>query len=455
MAKNRAIKKKIVFGVEVELASPLCISSGNDERTDNDLQRNYYGEVFVPGTSLAGAMRAYIENVNDLFGKEQIDAKEDGIMSPLSISDLYFEEKNPITNERDGVGLEDKTAKDNMKFDMEIIETGAIGTFRMCLTIREQENLQTEAQEEKWIHSIKQIFYGISKGEIRFGAKKNRGFGRFTIKHLYVKEFGKENVEEWLNYKQGENIIFTEENQADLAEWTSNGKNQYVKYTIPLILTGGISIRKYAVDTDANFEHVKCNGVSVVPGTSWAGAIRDRMRTILSELSVASKRADDFLKEWFGKVLVNNEKENSKELSECTAAQSKVVFWESQIDGGEDLILTRNKINRFDGSTVDGALYTEKSHFEGSTELHILIKKTEEEQNWLAFQGLLFLAIKDLLNGYLAVGGQTAVGRGIFSGSFSAMKREEDGKVEEMKNIDCKDYWNELKKFTEEGKQRV
>ena len=90
-----------------------------------------------------------------------------------------------------------------------------------------------------------------------------------------------------------------------------------------------------------------------------------------------------------------------------------VVFGESIIEGAKALPMTRNKVNRFDASTVDGALYSEIAYFGGKTELEIMVKK-DTERNYQAFLGILDIIVKDILNGFLPVGGQTAVGRGIF-----------------------------------------
>ncbi len=69
--KNAIIKKK-VFWIQVELESPLNISSGKEDITDSDVIRDYDGTLFVPASSLAGAMRAYLKKEKDepcLFGK--------------------------------------------------------------------------------------------------------------------------------------------------------------------------------------------------------------------------------------------------------------------------------------------------------------------------------------------------------------------------------------------------
>ena len=48
--------------------------------------------------------------------------------------------------------------------------------------------------------------------------------------------------------------------------------------------------------------------------------------------------------------------------------------------------------------------------------MEILIRKgIFQDHQWML--GLLLLAIKDLQNGYLAVGGETGIGRGIFKKS--------------------------------------
>ena len=56
-----AVLKRRVFFVQIQLDSPLNIASGEDEWTDADVLRDYDENPFIPGTSLAGAMRAYIE----------------------------------------------------------------------------------------------------------------------------------------------------------------------------------------------------------------------------------------------------------------------------------------------------------------------------------------------------------------------------------------------------------
>ena len=56
----KAVLKRQVFYIQIQLESPLNVASGEEEWTDADVLRDFEGNPFVPGTSLAGAMRSYI-----------------------------------------------------------------------------------------------------------------------------------------------------------------------------------------------------------------------------------------------------------------------------------------------------------------------------------------------------------------------------------------------------------
>ena len=188
----KAVLKRQVFYVQIQLESPLNVASGEDEWTDADVLRDFEGNPFVPGTSLAGAMRSYIgerENEWELFGYSADNTR--GKMSPLFISDLTFDEA-PVWGIRDGVGLnENKVAKAGCKYDMEILETGLKGHFYLELVIREGDD-ETMMKRE-----LSTVFRGIQKGEVRLGRKKTRGFGAIKIVKLASKIYDRENYLEY------------------------------------------------------------------------------------------------------------------------------------------------------------------------------------------------------------------------------------------------------------------
>ena len=427
---SNKIIKRIYYAFNVKLLSPLTTSSGESEYTDSDLLRNSDGQVFVPGTTIAGALRARltVDKQEKLTGYSK---GEDSRMSSLYVSDLFFEGRK-TSSVRDGIKLnEDKSV--NNKFDMEVLETGAVGTIYINYIIREND---TDMESV-----VRTLITDIQNGYIRFGANKNRGYGRMSVELIYRQEFSKASVDELLDFDP--KAVNTYKEKYDYETWIQTSIEQsddYVKIIVPLKLTGGISIRKYSVKpNEADYEQltltmkdVNGNPIPIVPGTSWNGAIRSNVLTTLKALG--DPNAYEHVEKWFGYVDLKGKK----------AQQSIVIFGESLIEDSKSLTMTRNKINRFDASTIDTALYTEKSYFEGKTSLEIMIKK-DEGCNYEALIGLLQIAIKDIENGYLAIGGQTAVGRGIFT-------RDDSQEVKYENAISPKGYAEALYRYAMEVK---
>lgn len=403
--ENKKIIKRKYYALAIRLDSPLNVSSGDHYYTDSDVIKNKSGELFVPGTSLAGAFRNRLNQKKTEEGIMGYSKGSDGNMSSLFISDLYFRtDKNSLRSSvRDGVNLSDEKIVDN-KFDMEIIETGAEGILYFHYILRKDDS------EQRFDQSINIILQEIQNGAIRIGSNKNRGFGRIHIEQIYQSEFTKDDIDDWLSFVPDYKNLSNYQTIKTYEEWEKEQKrvtSSYIKITVPLKLTGGISIRKYSTEPGkADFEQITCNGDAVIPGSSWMGAIRADAKNILDELGVRGK--DDYIDQWFGYI----DKEKKK------AKQSTVVVAENVIKQSHSQLMTRNRINRFDAGTKSGALYTEIAYFNGNTNLELMVKK-DEEGKYYALIGLLQLIIFDIQKGYVPVGGQTAVGRGIFEADNS------------------------------------
>ena len=435
MSENKKIIEKQYYAFKLRLASPLNVSAGLSEETDADVLRNGDGEVIIPGTSVAGAFR------NALMLKEKSDGimgysdGEQGRMSSILISDIYFAEPEHVkTGIRDGIKLNREKIVEN-KFDMETVETGAVGTLYIECVVREGD---TPVQ---YVDAIKNLVTMLQSGEIRFGANKNRGFGRVELltetdaeSYVYEKSFSKEDKNDYaafildVNSKTSKDTRLGLYKSQKLSDWIGEAwekkcrnlnqradadrpldLEQYVKISVPLRLMGGISIRRYSAKSNqADFEHITCDGKPVIPGSSWNGAIRADVARILRELIDVGKDkqmiVENLIDGWFGKI---SDKQGG-------SMQSLVVVSESIIEGATPVPMTRNKVNRFDASTVDGALYSEISYFGGKTTLELLIRK-DEKRYYEELVEILQLVIQDIKEGFVAVGGQTAVGRGVFA----------------------------------------
>lgn len=398
---NKIIKRNY-YAVEIRLKSPLALSGGENELTDMDVLRNSQGEVFIPGTSVAGVFRNYLEK-----GKEEdcsfgFSKGEDGRMSSVYISDIYFADA-PVTTVRDGVQLSDGKQVEN-KFDMEIIEPGVSGMLYLNYVIRENDRMIDTDGE------VARLLYALEQGEIRFGRSKNRGFGRIAVGTIYQETFTSGQATEWISFSKTIRQVSSYSIKKEYKEWIrtcQETERKYCTFKVPLKLTGGISIRKYSTEPEkADSEHITCNGEPIVPGTSWTGAIRADVKNILMQLGCGVQESASIIDQWFGYV----------HTKESDALQSMVVIGESIIRDSVRVPMTRNKITRFDASTIESALYSEITNCGGETELEIMVKKDDSRWSY-ALLAVLELVVQDICKGYVAVGGQTAVGRGIFTGS--------------------------------------
>ena len=165
-------------------------------------------------------------------------------------------------------------------------------------------------------------------------------------------------------------------------------------------------------------------GVPVIPGSSLAGAMHHRIKTILNELVQDGielpKDIGDIMNLSFGYV---------KDTQACA---SNIIISEAEIEGAKPMTMIRTGVSRFESGVKDGALYKERTYVDGKVNLRLQIRRSAdpEEEKWIL--GILLLALKDLQNGYLAVGGQTAIGRGVFSENGPLLIDGEAGREEEM-----------------------
>lgn len=395
---------RVYYKLNITSESPLSIGSGANVNTDNDVILDGTGKPFIPGTSLTGILRNYIKNVkgavtaNTVFGfipstkeeNEKAKKKDEEYIERDTIVSVYdglmTAGKKFITN-RDMVALEKKVAKKGAKFDMEAVEPGAVFTSFI------------ELKDSAYCAVIEEALAALNSGFIRFGSKSTRGYGKVSVK-ANKKSFN--DVTEWLGFDMWN---YSGWGDVNLAE----NPNGAMKISLKLKSRGGISIREYTTEPSTEETTMpdyitmglhtekseKGEAVPVIPGTTWAGAFSDRYKELTGKAA-----ADDL----FG--FVHEKKRDGDDKTQ----KSLIIFDESRLRSGVYKETTRNSIDRFTGGTKNGALYTEKTYYYGETELNISIKKSLEESE---LKKLAF-CIADLHNGFLAVGGLTSVGRGLF-----------------------------------------
>lgn len=403
--------------INFELLSPLSIGNGISELTHHDIIRDADNNPFIPATSITGA---FVHFLNKKEQKIFIPQKKDEkILSPYFISDAILTE-NAGTSIRDGIKLDaDKVTIDEKKYNVEILEAGSKFTFRIEVTVRDNDD------EKTMENIVSKLIINLEEGNILFGLKSRRGFGKVKINQVYNKVFknGKDELKNLLKFNKFNPKDY---NTYDYTVNMQDYKNEkYDTIEVDLKQLGGLSIKAYkAIKGEVDFEHIKSNGYPIIPGTSWNGLIKKQVRYYdkLLKNKIDSKliKSQD-IEDWFG---APNDK------TETTKASS-IIFEESRIDSAKTISFTRNKIDRFSGGSADTALFSEEAVFNGNTKLVIKVKKAideireiKNENNEIQKQiikhentyilALIALAVKDIENGLIALGGQTSIGRGIF-----------------------------------------
>lgn len=418
MKYNTVVNRLYIKG-HLKAVSPLIIGSGEDEYTNIDVIRDGVGQPFIPGTSLAGSLRHYLEdNLEKVNNKESNSLvlimfghkEKESTQSLLMVSDVL-----PVGNKlqkvtvRDGLKLDYSTktvakheAKGEVsggaKYDYEIIEPGA--TFDLKMEIITRENNQTE--KDKIQAATAFLIKSLQDGDICIGAKTRRGFGRLRLEDIKILELDMKNlkdVEKWIAFDWDFQSNRTLEN---LSKNVIDIKKQHnVNISVPFSIPYSLLIRHYSTDPkEDDTTQLTANGKPVIPGTSWNGALLHGLNRILSYLG-KGERFKDIKNGLFGYV----------DTDKKVACASRIQIEESIIEENESLSYTRNKIDRFTGGVVESALFSEKPVYGGNVILDMNIK---DPKDWEI--GLLLMVLKDISNGIQPVGGAANIGRGILSG---------------------------------------
>ncbi|MEJ2248894.1 MAG: RAMP superfamily CRISPR-associated protein [Candidatus Lokiarchaeota archaeon] len=451
------ISNKIFINGILTLQSPITIGSGDDNFTDNDLIRNGLNEVIIPGTSIAGTIRSYLsyiyEDKYESFIREMFGFQEG---KKGCQSNLIFYDSEPFSNDynisiRDGIKIGTKennyifkNTQERGKYDYEIIESGARFHFKLEVNL-----WQSQREELSKLENLLYIILNILKnGELRFGGKTTRGFGKVKLNNIKILKLDLSNendVSKWINFNWNDfegttklkelnnNVLIPKEKKITTID---------VNFQIPY----SILIGEYIPDPgEADIIHIQENGKSIIPGTSWNGALRSAIFQIFREIKKILIREekinisnDDIydniynglIESLFGYVSIDKDESNQK------SEKSKIIIDQSEIVNRKVLMnYTHNKIDRFTGGAVDKALFTDCASYGGRTNFHISLKECEDYEI-----GIILLGLKELMNGFQTVGGTTAIGRGILE---SKEIKINDELLEEDK---FKYYCNEMMK---------
>lgn len=236
MTGHQKLENRYLFAGRLELLSPLRLSSGRaSDVTDAPLMRDRAGNVYIPGSSLRGVLRSEMERILaglqlekgprscTLFSEDSrpeacitVDrAKQDALLrkpesealaflgdhlcdlcrlfgSPVYASRLAIEDAYPADpsslpegNVRDGVGIDRDTgaARDNVKFNYEVLEKGRQGVHFLF-------NMKIENLGEEHDRTLLRLALSLLEEGLSVGGKRSAGLGKIRLEKNSLKVRG-------------------------------------------------------------------------------------------------------------------------------------------------------------------------------------------------------------------------------------------------------------------------
>jgi CRISPR/Cas system CSM-associated protein Csm3 (group 7 of RAMP superfamily) len=430
-AGRKIIERVLIKGTLV-LETPTHLGNGDAEAlTDMPLLLDEVtGKPLLTGTSIAGALRAYVREVEHGYGvEEQANDRarqlfgsvrgSESMQSWILVDDALGEATG--VEIRDGVAIDPatRTAEDRKKYDIELLQVGT--TFEVSLELL----LSEDNRGADLLQSLALALHGLQEGEIGLGMRKHRGLGQCRVTGWRVRRYKvttSQGLLAWLDddasgERKGKEIY----DLLGIAAELSDNRESFA-LDAAFGLESSLLIRSSSGVPDApDMVHLQSyragENVPVLSGTSLAGAIRARARRI----------ANTLLPEAQAKALVNGMFGRDIESADDKPTGSRVITYETRVQGNLNLVQSRVKIDRFTGGAYPQALFSQQPLFggpESEVQIHLELRSPKPAEI-----GLLLLVLKDLWTGDLPLGGERSVGRGRLTGHTATLAHRQSNHI--------------------------
>lgn len=400
------------FKFQIENISPFNIGNGDGEPII-DYEEN---KVYLPGTTMAGAFRDYLERssckeCDYLFGNN-------GDISKVFTKDSY---SNLLGKEiRESNCIDGQTGTSDNKFSRVYVKEG----HKFNIEIDTYANLNSDM--EKYTGYVKSFIKAINNKEVTFGSYKSVGGGLFKVNCVKQYKVDLENKDELFNYLLNRENYIT----LDINNSPSNSLNKTVIFKLEgyvqnLLIKGVDSLDCDKVDSTS----YKSNGKYIIPGSSLKGVIKGEALRILNYFNLE----EDINKIFGGEI-------KDKKIASAFKAL------DTTINNVKTKKYNRIKINKFTGGTLKGNLLEEET-VSGDVKLQGIMNLNNLQEKYI---GLLAMTFRDIGLGKISLGSGNSIGRGIvFCKKLTIRKNNEiifEGNILEnnikINRIDC--YINEL-----------
>lgn len=428
--------KILIYKFNLNIDKPLRI--GGDD--DKSILKDRTGAPLIFGSSIAGAIRDYLESIkkDDDNYKQKIykfmggslnNEDNDFIDSKVIINDGKISETSKSNKDnsdfrakfienKEGTRINSAfgTAEQKMKYEYEYIEVDNKLSFEIEYEVESKDDNEEDIKE-----LIENIMTGFETKELRLGGQKNNDFGSFSIdsvtKYTWDLSSVKE-IEDYVNYKAEYpkfNIPKPEEMSID-SKSKGHLSNKYLKIKLEGEFPYGVYQNFDIGDSEKSITKLKNDRI---PASSIKGLVRHHVEKMLNTIfGVGSDESNQKMEELFGG-------EKSAGLIRCYNVNlpkykdkyGKIRFENinqvETLDGNPNSAdVTYVKINRFTGGNIDHALVSQIEN-RGAATIEIDIRKDDEEKYAQLVFPMIYTIAK-IANGELPVGGKTNIGLGIF-----------------------------------------
>jgi CRISPR/Cas system CSM-associated protein Csm3 (group 7 of RAMP superfamily) len=461
---------------------PLHIDEGGEEEdpeTTSDLTLltdPRSGRPLLPGTTLAGALRAYLRAREHGFpggeSEEEDDRPEEGFASAL-FGERAAGDQEPngdgdgpapstvtvddaLGQIPDGASIEvyegnrlagaSRTAEDEALYSRTVWPAGT--TFDLHF---EMELPVGEERAARYCTALVSALQGLEdeRAGIRLGGRKRRGFGRVHAEGWQARCFDLTDTEDFLAWVEegGEPLCeIQSRSRDDVAELRDmlNGRFGDVEIipdertmffveaacTLPYGLldrTAGTTgepdvAHRRAYDPESGDESGEER--PVLTGTQMGGALRARARRIARTIAPSEEGAKTLVESVFGSNPFgsNPDREDDPRAGRLWIDRS-FIEGDSGSVGLMDLVQTRIQIAPWTQAPASGALFNEQP-VRGGGDVEVTLRWRLDRPN-RAEIGLVLHLLKDLWTGDLATAGTQSIGRGRFRGKTATIEHRE------------------------------
>ncbi|MDY6856507.1 MAG: RAMP superfamily CRISPR-associated protein [Thermodesulfobacteriota bacterium] len=312
--------KRVITG-RLKALSGIYIGSGESgEATDKLIFRDSFGDIVIPGTAIAGALRTLATRTAPNLGLKNCfaidrsdsdnvcacpvcmmfgsfnpnDESENVKASNIWVYDAVFMEKK-ITSIRDSVAIDRETGVSaremRSKYDYEVLPRGSEFGFRIEI----QDDLSSE-QESLLVTVLSEW----KNGRCYLGGNLSRGLGNMQLEDIEVHNLDLSKVGKLMDFLRKDDLIkVTEKDGKWLNECIENAKksvkkingldgiySSFAQIEITLEFTGGFILNDVMNANRSGFDFAPKmeDGKFLLPGSSLRGVLRSQAEKIVRSL---------------------------------------------------------------------------------------------------------------------------------------------------------------------------